>query len=53
MYINKSKIKDAAKNMNVGNDFYEGLNNAVEKLIETASRRAKENGRSTIKARDL
>ena len=53
LLVVRSKIKEAAKGMNVGGDFAEALSNKCGELIRDASRRAKENGRSTLKARDL
>ena len=49
----RSKVKEAAKGMNVAGDFADALSGRVQALINDASRRAKENGRSTVKARDL
>lgn len=49
--IVKSKVKEYA-GMNVGADFLEELNNAVEALVDRAKVRAQENGRSTLKGRD-
>lgn len=53
LLVVRSKIKDTAKNMNVAGDFAEELSKKVEVLVKDAMRRAKENGRATIKARDL
>ena len=53
LLVVRSKIKDAAKGMNVAGDFAEALSQKVEMLIKDAARRAKDNGRSTIKPRDL
>lgn len=49
----RSKVKDAAKGMNVAGDFADALSVQVQSLVKDACRRAKENGRSTVKARDL
>lgn len=49
----RSKVKEFAKGMNVAGDFADALSVQVGSLIKDACRRAKENGRSTIKARDL
>lgn len=51
--IVKSKIKEAAKDMNVSSDVADALNKKVQKLIEEASARAKANGRRTLQARDF
>ena len=53
LLVVRSKIKDAAKGMNVSGDFAEALSKKVEELIKDAVRRAKENKRGTIKPRDL
>ena len=53
LLVVKSKIKDVVKNMNVAGDFAEGLSARVADLIKDAARRAKENGRATVKRRDL
>ena len=53
LLVVRSKIKDAAKGMNVAGDFAEALSGKVGELVKDACRRAKENGRATIKARDL
>jgi len=49
----RSKVKEAAKGMNVAGDFADALSTIVQGEINKACRRAKENGRSTVKARDL
>tara|TARA_Y100000310_G_scaffold344771_1_gene459375 strand:+ start:3659 stop:3829 length:171 start_codon:yes stop_codon:yes gene_type:complete len=53
LLVVRSKIKDAAQGMNVAGDLAEALSDKVKGLIGEAARRAKENGRATIKARDL
>ncbi|HLC54948.1 MAG TPA: DUF1931 domain-containing protein [Candidatus Nanoarchaeia archaeon] len=53
LLVVRSKIKGVAKNMNVAGDFAEALSGRVEVLIKDAARRAKDNGRATVKARDL
>ncbi len=53
LLVVRSKIKDVAKGMNVSGDFAEALSGEVEKLIQNAARRAKDNKRSTVQARDL
>lgn len=49
--IKKSSVRERT-NLNVGSDFYESLNDEVERLIDNAEERAEENGRRTLKARD-
>ena len=51
--IVKSKIKEAAKGMNVSSDVAEALNKKVYSILEEASERAKANGRRTLQARDI
>lgn len=53
LLVVRSKIKDAAKGMNVAGDFADALSKRVEELVKEASRRAKENNRKTVQARDL
>ncbi|MDD5253541.1 MAG: DUF1931 domain-containing protein [Candidatus Nanoarchaeia archaeon] len=53
LLVVRSKIKDAAKGMNVAGDFADELSKEVEVIIKKAAERAKANGRSTVKARDL
>lgn len=51
--VKKSGIRDTAEGVNVGSDFYEAVDNTVKDMIEMAVNRAKENGRRTVKARDI
>lgn len=55
--IVKAKIKEYSKiddkALNVAGDFADALSAKVEQLIKDACRRAKENGRSTVMAKDL
>ena len=53
LLVVRSKIKEAAKGMNVSGDFAEALSKEVEMLIRKAVERAKANKRGTIKPRDL
>lgn len=53
LLVVRSKIKDAAKGMNVAGDFADALSKEVEMLIKRAVERAKANKRSTIQPRDL
>jgi histone H3/H4 len=52
LLVVRSKIKECTS-CNVSGDFAEALSKKVEVLIKDAERRAKDNNRSTIKARDL
>ena len=51
--IVKSKIKEAATDVNVGSDFVDALNAAVIELIQKAKKRCLDNGRKTLKPQDL
>ena len=51
--IVKSKIKEAVPELNVAAEVAEALNKKVARLLEEAAKRAKENGRRTLQARDL
>jgi len=51
--LKKSGVRDAADGVNVGSDFYEALDDRVKELIERCVERADENGRKTVKARDV
>lgn len=50
--LKKSGVKDEA-DLNVGQDFYEALDEEVKRLIARAEDRAEDNGRRTVKARDV
>ena len=47
----KSLIKDAG--CNTAGDALDGLNNLVYQYVQTAARRASENGRKTVRAHDF
>jgi histone H3/H4 len=51
--LKKSGVRDAADGVNVGSDFYDALDDEVKDLIERAVERAEDNGRRTVKARDV
>lgn len=51
--LKKSGVRDAASGVNVGSDFYSALDDEVKRLIDRAVDRAEENGRRTVKARDV
>lgn len=53
LVVVRSKIKEFADDMNVAGDFADALSEKVVGLIKDASRRAKENGRKTLKPCDL
>ena len=52
LIISKSRTKSAA-GINVSGEFYEALDGAVRDLIEAAEKRAKDNGRRTLRPYDL
>ena len=49
----RSKVKEACKGMRCSGDFYEALDKTVKDMLGDAMRRAKENGRATIRPADL
>ncbi len=53
----KSGLKDVArvdeKSFNISGDFADALNSKVEELVKEACIRARDNGRSTVMAKDL
>ncbi|MFB6215634.1 MAG: DUF1931 domain-containing protein [Candidatus Aenigmatarchaeota archaeon] len=53
MTLKKSGVRDAAEGVNVGSDFYEALDEEVQRLVDRAVERAEANGRRTVKARDV
>ena len=53
MIIKKSEVKDAVKDFRISSDFYDALDKYVQKAVKDAKKRAKENGRKTLKPFDL
>ena len=56
MLIVKAQIKEVVKSTGVDNvsaDFGDKLNEKATELVKEACRRAKENGRKTVMAKDL
>lgn len=51
--LKKSGVRDAVSDSNVGADFYDALDEEVKDLISRAEERAQENGRKTLKSRDV
>ncbi|MDY6770019.1 MAG: DUF1931 domain-containing protein [Candidatus Nanohaloarchaea archaeon] len=51
--VKKSGVREAAQGVNVGADFYEELDRRAQEMVERAVDRAQENGRKTVKARDV
>ncbi|MFC6962849.1 DUF1931 domain-containing protein [Halocatena marina] len=50
--IVKAGVRDST-DANVSADFYDALDEEVHNLIEDAARRASDNNRKTVQARDL
>jgi histone H3/H4 len=51
--IVRSKVKSAVKGMRFSGDFYNALDKSVDSLIKAAAKRAKDNGRATVRPCDL
>ena len=51
--IVRSKVKSTIKGMRFSGDFYNALDKKVEEILNGASKRAKGNGRATIRPVDL
>ncbi len=51
--IKKSGVREVVDDLNVGSDFYDSLDERAIELVERAVARAKENGRKTVKSRDV
>jgi len=51
--IVRSKVKAAIKGMRFSGDFYKALDKKVEEMLKEAAKRAKDNGRATIRPYDL
>lgn len=51
--IKKKGIKEYADGVNVGKDIYESLDDRMKEMVDRAIQRAKDNGRKTVKARDV
>ena len=49
----RSKVKDAVKDCNVSGDFADALSAKVSELVRDAEKRAKANGRKTVRPCDL
>lgn len=54
-YVVKKAIQDYAKkkNVQVSGDFYAALDKKIEKILDSAASRTKDNKRKTLKAYDL
>lgn len=53
LVVKKSAVRDEADDFNVGGGFYEELDGEVRRLIQNSVQRAEDNGRRTVKARDV
>ena len=53
MIVNKSKTKEIAGGLNLTQEFYESLEEEVESIVRKACKRAVDNNRRTLMARDL
>lgn len=51
--IVKAAVRNAIDDHHVAADFYEALDDDVQALLDEATRRAQENDRKTVQARDL
>jgi len=51
--IVRSKVKATIKGMRFAGDFYKALDKKVEETLREAAKRAKDNGRATIRPVDL
>lgn len=54
--IVQSKVRDYIKNhgdYNIGSDLFDAVSDKVSVLLEDAAKRASENGRKTVQARDV
>ncbi len=51
--IVRSKVKSAVKGMRFAGDFYAALDKKVDEILKDAAKRAKDNGRATIRPVDI
>jgi len=51
--IVRSKVKSTIKGMRFAGDFYGALDKKVEEVLRAAAKRAKDNGRATIRPVDI
>jgi len=51
--IVRSKVKSTVKGMRLAGDFYGALDKRVEEVLREAAKRAKDNGRATVRPCDL
>ena len=53
LIVSKSRTKEAVKECNISNEFYEALDRKVRELIAAAEERAQKNARKTLRPHDL
>jgi len=53
LVVVKAKIKDVAKGANVSGDFAEALDKFAKDCLKDAVKRAEDNGRKTVMAKDI
>ncbi|PIO00401.1 DUF1931 domain-containing protein [archaeon CG10_big_fil_rev_8_21_14_0_10_43_11] len=53
MKIVKSKVREELDGLRASSDFFDALENAITALINDAKKRAKENGRKTLRPYDV
>jgi hypothetical protein len=51
--IVRSKVKASVKGMRFAGDFFNALDKKVDAVIKEAAKRAKDNGRATVRPYDL
>ena len=51
--LTKNRVREEFDGHNVGSEVYEALGEEVKRLIEDAQERADDNGRKTVKSRDV
>ncbi|MFH0929117.1 MAG: DUF1931 domain-containing protein [Candidatus Aenigmatarchaeota archaeon] len=49
----RSKVKTALKGMRAAGDLYVALDKKVDEMLKMAAKRAKDNGRATVRPCDL
>jgi histone H3/H4 len=53
MIVNKTRVKEIAGGLNLTQEFYESLEEEVEAIVRKSCKRAVDNNRRTLMARDL
>ncbi|MCD6371218.1 MAG: DUF1931 domain-containing protein [Candidatus Aenigmarchaeota archaeon] len=52
-YVVKSAVRKLIKGMRVSGDFFKALDKKIAELVKGATKRAKANGRKTLRGYDL